>query len=52
MFGIMTRKPIQSEDLADIKLAAAAFEEMAAKGIKEGKSLADVAKQLGLEAEL
>ena len=52
MIGIMTRQPIQSEDLADIKLAAAALEEMAAKGTKKGKSLGAIARRLGLEDKL
>jgi hypothetical protein len=48
----MTRQTIQLEDLADIKLAAAALEEMAVKGTKKGKSLAAIAKRLGLEDKL
>ena len=40
------------EDMEDHLLAAAALEEMAAKGKKKGKSLGAVAKRLGLEDKL
>ena len=52
MIGIMIRQPIQLEDLVDIRLAATAIEEMAAKGTKKGKSLGAIARRLGLEDKL
>ena len=42
----------QLEDLVDIRLAATAIEEMAAKGTKKGKSLGAIARRLGLEDKL
>ena len=40
------------EDMEDHLLAAAALEEMAAKGKKRGKSLGAIAKRFGLEDKL